>query len=168
MEELQVLNVEKFGKVGVMEVAGEKWDGVCNCSAEELDMIIHILEALKKTKMRPKETYYDIVLKCKKPVPISVIAKDYGLSTKKLLRYLHCRGIHFAQNLIRFPYQKFEDKGYTKAKTFVAPDDKGKVHTRIGTYWTQAGRLFIYDLLKSDGILPIIERRESGQGREQV
>ena len=162
------LRVEKFGKVGVVEVAGNKRDGVRDCSVEELDMIIRILETLKKTKMQPKETYYDIVLKCEELVPISVIAKDYGLSAKRLLRYLHCRGIHVAQNLIRFPYRKFEDKGYTKAKTFTATDAKGEAHTRIGTYWTQAGRLFIYDLLKSDGILPIIERGESGHGREQV
>lgn len=34
----------------------------------------------------------------------------------------------------------------------------GSPRTKNHTYWTQKGRLFIYDLLKSQGILPLIER----------
>ncbi|MBR1592953.1 MAG: hypothetical protein IJ666_08075 [Ruminococcus sp.] len=39
-------------------------------------------------------------------------------------------------------------------------DDKGNIVAKPHTQWTQAGRLFIYELLKEDGILPIIERDE--------
>ena len=34
----------------------------------------------------------------------------------------------------------------------------GEPHTKVHTYWTQKGRLFIYGLMKEDGILPLIER----------
>lgn len=54
------------------------------------------------------------------------------------------------------------ERGYTSTKTFKY-DDGGENHVKIHTYWTQKGRLFIYELMKSDGHLPIIEQEN---GRE--
>lgn len=36
----------------------------------------------------------------------------------------------------------------------------GDVHTSVHTYWTQKGRLFIYDLLKENGVLPLVEQMQ--------
>lgn len=57
------------------------------------------------------------------------------------------------------PY--YAEKGYTSTKTHSYPGNDGTVHTKIHTYWTQQGRLFIYGLLKENGILPIMEREVS-------
>lgn len=46
-------------------------------------------------ELTPKATYYDVVLRCKDAVNISVIAKDYGWSAQKMNEYLHDKGIQY-------------------------------------------------------------------------
>lgn len=112
-------------------------------------------------EMQPKVSYYDIVLNCKDLIPISVIAKDYGKSAKWLNDFLNEHRIQFRQGKkIWLLHQKYADKGYTSTKTHTVIGDDGEVHPKVHTYWTQKGRLFIYDLLKSKGILPLIECEE--------
>ena len=109
-------------------------------------------------EMKPKASYYDVVLNCKDLVAISVIAKDYGWSAKKMNKYLHKKGVQFKQGAIWLLYQDYAELGYTSTKTHSYNGNDGTVHTKPHTYWTQKGRLFIYDLLKSDGIVPLIEQ----------
>lgn len=110
-------------------------------------------------EMQPKVSYYDVVLNCKDLVAISVIAKDYGWSATKLNQYLQQKGIQYKQGgKIWLLYQKYAEKGYTSTKTHSYPGSDGNTHTKVHTYWTQRGRLFIYDLLKADGILPLVEQ----------
>ena len=111
-------------------------------------------------EMQPKATYYDVVLRCKDAVNISVIAKDYGWSAQKMNEYLHQKGIQYKQSDIWLLYQKYAGCGYTKTNTHIYEDSCGKEHTKVHTKWTQKGRLFIYSLLKADGIVPQIEMEE--------
>lgn len=108
-------------------------------------------------EMKPKATYYDVVLKCKDAVNISVIAKDYGWSGIRMNEYLHDKGIQFKQGDTWLLYQKHADKGYTRTNTHVYEDSNGFEHTKVHTKWTQKGRHFIYEQLKADGIYPQIE-----------
>ncbi len=109
------------------------------------------------SEMIPKASYYDVVLNCKDLVSISTISKDYGCSAKKMNKILHEKGVQFKQGDIWLLYQKYSEKGYTSTKTHTYLDNDGQ-HTKVHTYWTQKGRLFIYDLLKKDGIYPNIEK----------
>ncbi len=109
-------------------------------------------------ELKPKASYYDLVLNCKDLLSTSVIAKDYGKSAKWLNAYLHEHGIQFRQGKIWLLYQKYAEKGYTSTKTHNVNGIDGQQHPKIHTYWTQKGRLFIYDLLKSNGIYPIVEQ----------
>lgn len=113
------------------------------------------------SEMKPKASYYDVVLNCKDLVAISVIAKDYGWTANRMNQYLHKKGVQYKQgNKIWLLYQKYSELGYTSTKTNSYSGSDGTVHTKPHTYWTQKGRLFIYELLKSDGILPNIEREK--------
>lgn len=111
------------------------------------DQIIH--------ELQPKATYYDLVLQNKSLLAISKIAKDYGMSGTALNKLLNELGIQYKQGDCWLLYQKYADKGYTQSKTHAVDADTSKLHT----YWTQKGRLFIYETLKNKkGILPIIEQ----------
>lgn len=121
-------------------------------------------------ELQPKATYYDLILQCKNAIPISTIAKDYGYSARKLNEMLNEYGVQFKQgkNSPWLLYQKYADKGYTNTKTQNFPDAKhGGMIAQVHTYWTQKGRMFLYDLLKSKGILPVMEREEEPADGEE-
>lgn len=108
-------------------------------------------------ELQPKATYYDLILQSESLVAISVIAKDYGMSARKLNDLLHELKVQFKQGSTWLLYQKYASKGYTQSKTHTIDAERSKMHT----YWTQKGRLFIYDSLKNKkGILPKIEQDE--------
>ena len=58
------------------------------------------------TEMKPKASYYDVVLNCKDLVAISVIAKDYGWSANRMNRYLSEHGVQYKQGKIWLLYQE--------------------------------------------------------------
>ena len=110
-------------------------------------------------ELQPKASYFDVVLNCKDLISIGKIAKDYGWSAQKLNEYLHQHGVQYKQGKTWLLYQDYAGMGYTSTKTHVYHGDDGMEHAaEPHTYWTQKGRLFIYDLLKSDNVYPLIER----------
>ncbi len=112
------------------------------------------------TELKPKASYYDVVLNCKDLLSTTNIAKDYGKSAKWLNELLHKHKIQFKQGDVWTLYQKYAKCGYTGTKTRTYNNSDGTVHIKVYTYWTQKGRLFIYKTLKKLNILPIIEQTE--------
>lgn len=107
--------------------------------------------------LKPKARYCDMVLKCEDIISITKIAKDYGKSGVWLNKWLYNAGIQYKQGMVWLLYQKHADLGYTQSFTEVVRTMGGD-RIFVTTYWTQKGRLFIYELLKKEGILPKIER----------
>ena len=141
------------------------------------DMLIQLATTLKEERLKrktletenaqqrqqiaefnAKANYYDLVLQTKNLLSTSQIAKDYGKSAIWLNEHLHEKGIQFKQGSVWLLYQKYAEQGYTKSKTHTYTGNDGNQHSKLHTYWTQKGRLFIYELLKSDGVLPLIEQ----------
>lgn len=109
-------------------------------------------------ELQPKASYYDIVLNSPNLLSVSEIAKDYGWSATKLNKILNNLGIQYKRGDIWLLYQKYAELGLTNTKTHAHPAADGTIHTSVHMYWTQKGRLFIYDLLKGQGIYPTMER----------
>ncbi len=110
------------------------------------------------SELQPKASYYDVILNCKDLVSTTEIAKDYGKSAKWLNALLHDLGVQFKQSGIWLLYQKYAECGYTSTRTHNYLDNSGNTHAKVHTYWTQKGRIFIYDLLKSRNIFPNVEK----------
>jgi prophage antirepressor-like protein len=109
-------------------------------------------------ELKPKATYYDLILQNESLVPISKIAKDYGMSGRAMNKLLHDLGVQYKMGDTWLLYQKYANMGYTQSKTHAIDAERSVMHT----YWTQKGRLFLYDLLKNRrNLLPMIERTKS-------
>lgn len=109
-------------------------------------------------ELKPKADYLDTILQNKGLVTITAIAKDYGMSGEKLNEKLHELGVQYNQSKQWFLYSKYHNQGYTHSETIDLTHKDGTKFVKMNTKWTQKGRLFLYELLKKNGIVPTIER----------
>lgn len=109
-------------------------------------------------ELKPKADYTDLILNNKSLVTITQIAKDYGMSGNKMNDLLHSLGVQYKQSGQWLLYSKHQRSGYTHSETVPIKHKDGKETVKMNTKWTQKGRLFIYDLLKRNGYLPLIEQ----------
>lgn len=109
-------------------------------------------------ELKPKADYVDTILQNKGLVTITAIAKDYGMSGEKMNEKLHNLGIQYKQSNQWLLYSKYHDNGYTHSETISLKHKDGTPFVKMLTKWTQKGRLFLYELLKSNGLVPVVER----------
>ncbi len=145
-------------------------DNVIEQTIQDPDYIITVLTEFKKEKeqrmllqqqvgeLKPKADYYDQILKSKKLITVNAIAKDYGMSAQALNKILHDLKVQFKQSGQWLLYAKYHDKGYTHSEPHRYVKKDGTEDFSLHTKWTQKGRIFLYYLLKENGILPTIEK----------
>lgn len=107
-----------------------------------------LLQAKELKESAPKVVYYDQVLQSETLYPITLIAKDLGMSGKALNEKLHKLGVIYSLHGTWVLYDKYQNLGYTHTKTHTYTDSKGEIRTSVQTYWTEKGRKFIFELLK--------------------
>ncbi|WP_258111090.1 phage antirepressor KilAC domain-containing protein [Alicyclobacillus sp. SP_1] len=109
----------------------------------------------------PKLTYVDQILASQDTVCITQIAKDYGLSGKRLNLILHDAGVQYKINGQWVLYARYQHLGYTHSHTVQYTRSSGERGIQLQTEWTQKGRLFVHDVLTRRNIVACIDRRES-------
>ena len=115
------------------------------------------IKAQQIGELKPKADYVDKILNCKSLVTVSQIAKDYGMSAIKFNNILHDLRVQYKQTGQWLLYSKYHHKGYTHSETYSFTGADGVTNTKLTTKWTNKGRLFLYNLLKDSGYLPLIE-----------
>lgn len=113
---------------------------------------------------KPKVDYHDMVLNSDELVSATIIAKDYGKSAVWLNKKLHDLGIIYKKSGQWVLYDKYAEEGYCHSKTDLITNGITMTHV----YWSQKGRLFIYETLKDNGILPLIEREKISEENEII
>lgn len=112
-------------------------------------------------ELKPRADYTDNILKNTGLVTITQISKDYGMTAHEMNVMLHDLKIQYKQSDQWLLYVSHHDKGYTHSETIPITRSDGRKDVRMITKWTQKGRLFLYNLLKGNNILPVIENMEA-------
>ncbi|WP_125766145.1 Rha family transcriptional regulator [Levilactobacillus mulengensis] len=115
-------------------------------------------QAEKISVLQPKADYTDKMLANPGLETTSVIAKNYGYSTREFNKLLHGLGIQYKQGKTWLLYAKYQNLGYTHVEPFPYKDSKGLEQVRNTMKWTQIGQRFLYDFLESKGIMPKVEQ----------
>lgn len=130
------------------------------------DTIIRLATSLKEERelrqiaehrvaeFEPKVDYYDKILSSTDTVTTTQIAADYGISAQNLNSLLCDLGVQRKVGGQWILYKTHMNKGYTKSHTISIEQRNGGSKDIMHTKWTQKGRLFMYELLKSDGVTP--------------
>ena len=130
------------------------------------DLLIEVASRLKEERtkrliaeqqvkeLKPKADYYDTILANPSLLPISVIAKNYGMSANKMNQLLHELGVQYKQGNVWLLYADYQNEGYTHTEMKLW---EGSSQMKPNTKWTQKGHIFIYQFLKKHDVYPTIE-----------
>ena len=160
----------KLKYIAAFNTMEERWNSPEQVMARALKMADNAIRSLTtKSKqqeqiineLKPKADYVDAILQNKGLVTITQIAKDYGMSGREMNAKLHDLKIQYKQSGQWLLYSNYQTFGYTHSETIDIIRSDGRPDVTMETKWTQKGRLFLYDLLKDNGIVPVIERKEA-------
>lgn len=87
-------------------------------------------------------------------MPITIIAKDYGMSATRMNSMLYGFGVQYKVSGTWVLFSRYQNCGYTQTCT-IRPNGMSDYIQVM--YWTEDGRKFLYDFLKEKGISPKYE-----------
>lgn len=122
---------------------------------EEKEKNKMLVTELKETQ--PIVSYYNEILQSNETLTITQIAADYGMSGRAMNQLLKRLRVQRKVNNQWVLFSDLVRKGLTRSETKRVQNGNKTVVT---TRWTQKGRLFLYNTLKKEGIVPLIEDPE--------
>ena len=114
--------------------------------------------AAENQELKHDKNYLDLIMRSKALLTISQIAQDYGMSGKALNKKLADMSIQYSINGQWILYAKYKDCGYVSSRSIDITRADGRPDVVLHTEWTQAGRKFLYEELKKQGVIPMLER----------
>ena len=114
--------------------------------------------AAENQELKHDKNYLDLIMRSKALLTISQIAQDYGMSGKAMNKKLADMGIQYSINGQWILYARYKDCGYVSSRSIDITRTDGSPDVVLHTEWTQAGRKFLYEELKKQGIIPMLER----------
>ena len=109
-------------------------------------------------ELKNAKSYLDIIMSSRRLMTMKQIAQDYGMSAQALNKKLAEMRIQYSCNGQWILYASYKDKGYVSSVTVDITRADGRPDVVLHTEWTQAGRKFLYEELKKEGIIPMLER----------
>lgn len=108
-------------------------------------------------ELHERTSYLDQILNSKNTVTTTQIAQDYGMSASKFNKLLASLKIQRKVGGQWILYAPHNTMGYAHSGTFI-PENSTTGKVVMVTKWLQKGRLFLYEILKKNNVLPLIER----------
>ncbi len=108
------------------------------------------LQAAVIEQQAPAVKYVEEVLQAENAHTITTIAKELGMkSAIELNQLLKQWDVQYRVDKHWVLKAKYQGKDYTKTRTYAYSGSNGETKTSIETVWTEAGRKFIHELVKS-------------------
>ena len=105
--------------------------------------------------LKPKAEYADKALNSNCAIKTSLIAQEFGMKADKLNKLLESWGIQYKQGNTWMLTKQYVDQGYTILCSYEHITSDGILRSELSNKWTHRGRMFIHQVMKEHGYLPV-------------
>lgn len=134
-------------------------DGIRSLEADKLGLMIENGHKDQRIgQLEQQVSYLAVIMADSSTVTVTQIAQDYGMAAVSFNKLLNGLGIQRRVGEQWILYADHLNKGYVATRMIPIHHSDGPDTYKPMTAWTQAGRRFIYERLKKNGVLPLVER----------